>query len=111
MVPEMSKFEKCLEIAIRFHPKIKEKMMFVFIGPRDQNSYQKYLDYVMALPSPSFTALLADSSVSQRNLSIIFGDDIDLDVYIGSHDYTGVFINGTLQEYCDRNNIPYEARN
>jgi hypothetical protein len=108
MEQEMTNFEKCLEIAIRFHPKIKEKMMFLFIGPRNQMQYQNYINYVMGLPSPSFTALLADSSVSQRNLSNLYGDDIELDVYIGSHDYIGVFINGTLQEYCDRNNIPYE---
>jgi hypothetical protein len=73
----MTKFEKCLEIAIRFKPKIKEKMMFVFIGPNNQIMYRKYSNYVMALPSPSFTHILADSSISQRNLLILFGDDID----------------------------------
>jgi hypothetical protein len=104
---EPTKFENCLEIAIRFQSKIRGKITFTYIGPKDPKLYQTYLKYVMGLPSPSFTDLLANSTISQRNLSFLFGEEVDLDIYIGTHDSTGVFINGTLREYCERYKIDF----
>jgi hypothetical protein len=104
---EMTKFEKCLETAIRFQPHLRDKYAFTYIGPKDPEQYRRFINHIQRIPCQSFTQLLADPNITQENLKILFGEDLELEIYVGTHDYMGVFLLATLDDYIDKYKITF----
>ena len=89
----------------------KDKYLYTYIAPKDQNQFIRFTSHVMNTPAltGSMYEILSNNNSVRSILQENFPGDIELEIYIATDDrYSALAFQGALRDYIKRNNIDFE---